>query len=225
MALFFNNRRDMGNIAMGGGMYPSDPMQDERFGVDPATQGAVDRYASLPAPVMEGRKGGGFGDVLRALAGGVLDGVATHYGAEAGYSGARKRQQDIMDRARAAAEARQNEWQDWKQRQDYTRENQAPADPYRTEDNVGNVWEIGADGKKRLLFADDTPKYYMQGDQAIQIPNQYASGGSQGGGMASGAQEGATATNPQTGEKLMFRGGQWVPAGGGTGNGAGGFRP
>lgn len=37
--------------------------------------------------------------------------------------------------------------------------------------------------------------------------------------------EGATATNPQTGEKIQFRNGQWVPVGGGSGNATGGFRP
>lgn len=36
-------------------------------------------------------------------------------------------------------------------------------------------------------------------------------------------QEGATATNPQTGEKIIFRNGQWQSAGGSVGNGAGGF--
>lgn len=37
-------------------------------------------------------------------------------------------------------------------------------------------------------------------------------------------QEGATATNPQTGEKIIFRNGQWQAAGGGGGNATGGFR-
>lgn len=31
-------------------------------------------------------------------------------------------------------------------------------------------------------------------------------------GQSGGISEGATATNPQTGQKIMFRGGQWVPA-------------
>ena len=42
-------------------------------------------------------------------------------------------------------------------------------------------------------------------------------------GASGGVQEGATATNPQTGEKIMFRGGQWVPVGGGGGNVTGNF--
>lgn len=36
-------------------------------------------------------------------------------------------------------------------------------------------------------------------------------------------QEGATATNPKTGQKLQFKNGQWVPVGGGSGNATGGF--
>jgi hypothetical protein len=43
--------------------------------------------------------------------------------------------------------------------------------------------------------------------------------------VGGGVQEGATATNPQTGEKLIFRGGQWQPMGGGAGNSVGGFQP
>ena len=36
-------------------------------------------------------------------------------------------------------------------------------------------------------------------------------------------QEGATATNPTTGEKIVFRNGAWVPMGGASGNAGGGF--
>lgn len=36
-------------------------------------------------------------------------------------------------------------------------------------------------------------------------------------------QEGVTATNPKTGQKLMLKGGKWVPTGGGSGNATGGF--
>lgn len=38
-----------------------------------------------------------------------------------------------------------------------------------------------------------------------------------------GAQEGQTATNPQTGEKIIFRNGGWQPMGGASGNAGGGF--
>ena len=38
-------------------------------------------------------------------------------------------------------------------------------------------------------------------------------------------QEGATATNPQTGEKIIYRNGRWEPMGGTAGNGGGNFPP
>jgi len=52
-------------------------------------------------------------------------------------------------------------------------------------------------------------------------PGGYAAGAPVGGAF----REGQTATNPQTGEKIQFRGGQWVPMGGGSGNATGGFQP
>lgn len=36
-------------------------------------------------------------------------------------------------------------------------------------------------------------------------------------------QDGATATNPQTGEKIQYRNGAWIPMGGASGNAGGGF--
>lgn len=52
------------------------------------------------------------------------------------------------------------------------------------------------------------------------VPNP---GGAAAGAPAGGYQEGATATNPQTGEKIIFRNGAWQPMGGTAGNGGGGF--
>ncbi|MGX7895466.1 hypothetical protein [Tsuneonella sp. HG222] len=43
--------------------------------------------------------------------------------------------------------------------------------------------------------------------------------------VSGGAREGATATNPQTGQKIQFRNGRWVPMGGGGSNVTGGFQP
>jgi len=52
-------------------------------------------------------------------------------------------------------------------------------------------------------------------------PGGYAAGQP----VSGGFQEGQTATNPQTGQKVQFRGGQWVPMGGSGGNVTGGFQP
>lgn len=97
----------------------------ERFGVDPMTQGAVDQFAALPAPIMEGRKGGGFGEVLKALAGGVLDGIATHNGAAPGYAGAREARQ----RAVAAMQERQNALQDYEAKRQIDQRYEGPPEP------------------------------------------------------------------------------------------------
>lgn len=72
------------------------------------------------------------------------------------------------------------------------------------------------------------PKYLSvpEGGGVVNVrdPNavqQWNSGVQAGGGVT----EGATATNPQTGERIIFRNGQWVPAtGGASGNAGGNFR-
>lgn len=48
-----------------------------------------------------------------------------------------------------------------------------PAQPYRFEDNAGNVWSVGTDGQPQRIFTDVVPKYYIQGDQAIEVPNPF----------------------------------------------------
>lgn len=80
--------------------------------------------------------------------------------------------------------------------------------------------------KATEIWQADAAKYIPVqpgGSVAEVLPGQaprYAIGG----GQAAGIQEGATATNPQTGEKVIYRGGQWVPMGGGVSNGTGGFQ-
>lgn len=94
-------------------------------------------------------------------------------------------------------------------------------------DRVREIWSIG----ERKLIPTQPGGGVARYDpvtgrtEMVIVPNTggYAAGAAAGGG---GIQEGATATNPQTGEKIQFRGGQWVPMGGGSGgNVGGGFRP
>ncbi len=73
--------------------------------------------------------------------------------------------------------------------------------PYRFEDNAGNVWEIGDDKQPRRIFTDEIPKMYIQGDQAINVPNPWATQGAP--------------TAPV---------GKLTPLGGAGGNASGGFR-
>lgn len=55
-------------------------------------------------------------------------------------------------------------------------------------------------------FKDELDKIMTYADDVIGRLNAVETGG------GSDFQEGQTATNPQTGQKIMFRGGQWVPA-------------
>lgn len=75
--------------------------------------------------------------------------------------------------ARDAAAKRAADREDWQWKQEYEAAHPKPQQPYRTEDNVGNVWEIGPDGQPRRIFTDTTPRYYIQGDRAVEIPNPY----------------------------------------------------
>lgn len=70
---------------------------------------------------------------------------------------------------------RQMDWEDWTRKYEYERSNPKPsnAQPYRWEDNAGNVWQYGAGGQPERIFTDVVPKYYVQGDQAVQIANPY----------------------------------------------------
>jgi len=56
----------------------------------------------------------------------------------------------------------------WKQ------QNEKPANPYRTQDNAGNVWEQGQDGQFNRIFTDNTPKQIIQNGMLINVPNPYA---------------------------------------------------
>jgi hypothetical protein len=49
--------------------------------------------------------------------------------------------------------------------------------PILREDNAGNVWQMNpANGQWNLSRADSIPKYYIQGDRAVEIANPYAAG-------------------------------------------------
>lgn len=80
--------------------------------------------------------------------------------------------------------------------------------------------------KVAQIWQTESTKYIpvtAGGSVAAAAPGQdprYIIGGAPSGGPAAGGgvSEGATATNPQTGERIIFKGGQWVPMGGGGSN-------
>lgn len=65
---------------------------------------------------------------------------------------------------------------------------------------VGEIWT-----------ASEAKPYVVGGETRLYQPKIGGPGQAVGGGVT----EGQTATNPQTGEKIIYQGGQWVPMGGG----------
>lgn len=90
------------------------------------------------------------------------------------------------------------------------------AQPYRWEDNAGNVWERGADGTNQRIFTDIAPKQIVANGQLITSTNPFVDGGqsSTPAPPAGMPQPGAIVADPRQ-----------PNAGGGAGNGVGTFRP
>lgn len=143
-------------------------------GVMPGDQPPVDMGDfSKPKP-----KGGLFGSGIQwqQIAGALGDALMMANGQQPLYTPmmAEQRQREFM--LKRAEQQRQQQLQDQIALYDYKRAHPEPstAQPYRWEDNAGNVWEYGQDGQPKRIFTDVVPKYYVQGDRALQIPNPYS---------------------------------------------------
>jgi hypothetical protein len=108
--------------------------------------------------------------------------------------------------------------------------------PYRFEDRERGLVALGKMGG----YLKDPPKpdiratepggglYAINPDGSVRVlvqPNDGSAPMGQPAPQSGGVQEGATATNPQTGQKIIYRGGQWVPVGGAGSNAGGNFPP
>ncbi len=120
-----------------------------------ATTGIGDGLAApqLPEPPAYQRPStgrmivGGMGDVLQQWAGGRPT-----------FAPAMQAQRQAAQEAAQYQRQRADQFTDWRDKQDYTRANPAPAAPYRFTSNDGDVYEMGPDGQPKRLFDDPTPK-------------------------------------------------------------------
>lgn len=214
-----------GSSGMGGNASlvatPEQEAESERlagmFGMGAPAQPAIgDVSEASPIP----NRGGGLfgqGGIGRGIAGAIGDALLQQGGAQPIYAPQMMLRQRAQDDEAQYQRRRADENTDWQSRQQWSLEHKAPGNPYRFEDNAGNVYERGDDGQNNLIFTDPNDKTFMNGNQLVTVPNVVRQGQSATGG---GAAEGSTATNPTTGEKVQFRGGQWVPVGGAAPAGA-----
>lgn len=173
-----------------------------RLNLDNNTQQAIDSYASMPPAPSEPERPSSFwrgGDKFRWQDGlaGILAAAGDALSERSGIKGGAVNmlaggRMDALELARKAREGQQTltdliasgltpqqarvvmsgkgKIGDFNQQQA----------PYRFEDNAGNVWQIGADGQPTRIFTDRIPKMYIQGDQAVQVPNPFADEASSG---------------------------------------------
>lgn len=163
--------------------------------------------------------------------GGILaDALAGAAGKEGPYLAAMQAQQAQAAKIADEQRRRSLDMSDWQAKYDYEAKNPRPssAQPYRWEDNAGNVWERGPDGSNQRIFTDVVPKFYVQGDQAVQIGNPYAGK----------TEPGPSTTPPAAAISMLQQNPALAPqfdakygpgasarfTGGGASNGAGGFR-
>lgn len=89
---------------------------------------------------------------------------------------------------------------------------------------------IAQAGQAKAFLEQQAPKYMAapEGAGLINVKDPAAIAAWNAGATqpqaAPSVQDGATATNPQTGEKIVFRGGQWQPIGGAVSNGGSNFQ-
>jgi len=165
------------------------------------------------------------------LIGVIGDAMQVFGGGQATYmNGVREQQQraELMrERAMLAQQERQTGWQDYVRKQEYERDNPAAPQPTEFErilkasglPEAQQVTLMQQYAQNRANPVQGVKTYDADGNETLQFMRPSAMG------QQSGPQEGATASNPKTGEKLVFTNGAWKPAGGSVGNGTGGFQP
>lgn len=136
-----------------------------------------------------------------------------------------KAEQDSL----AAQAKREAEMLDWRAKYDYEMKNPKPVNNDTVNDYnfiLGTLGKEVADNYLRNL-GDRFITTTLPNDQFYAGPQSGlpAALGGQAATPQAGPQEGATATNKQTGEKLQFRGGKWVPMGGAAASASRPFAP
>lgn len=116
----------------------------------------------------------GEGGVGRAIAGNIGDFLLQQSGMDPIYAPVMQQRQAMQyDQQQRELQRRQG-LEDWVAKQEWEAKNRPPT---YFDDNAGNRWAIGADGKPKLAFRDPTQKYVQQvvtdpdgSQRLIQVP-------------------------------------------------------
>lgn len=184
------------------------------------------QQAPSPAPASTGFFGnGGAG---RAIAGSVGDALLQLGRMQPIYGPAMQRQQEFARQKQLLAARGQQEQQQFQDQWNYKLAHPEPTDDAFTRAlSLAGVDATSDQGKQLALqrahaLAQDPNDQFvatsLPGDRFYAGPKSglAAALGAVAGTAAPGYQEGATATNPSTGQKLVFRSGQWQPLSGGV---------
>lgn len=167
MGLFGTRRNPMTPFKFGMPAPSTPPMDKTPWSINP--DGGPDWSAGASAP-QQSMTPSGKPNIL----GIISDGLLAAGGGQPIYMQYAAMQRQAQAAAQAAEAKRQADLQDYGAKLKMEADLK-PKDPYRWRDNAGNLWEIGQNGQERRVHTDMTPKYYVQGDSAIEIPNAYAS--------------------------------------------------
>ena len=116
----------------------------------------------LPEPPVKKPSFFGQGGTGRGIAGGIGDFLLQQAGARPIYAPAMQAQHEAALQQAQAQQQREAGMSDWLAKQQWERDNPAPAPPRYFEANDGDQYRIGADGKPERLFDDPTPKIDYQ---------------------------------------------------------------
>lgn len=189
----------------------------------PMQMGGLPMGAPMPMPQKKPgffSKGGAWVDVLGAFGDAFSENGPV-------YAQQKAQRNRLMQEQQMAEQKRQQDRENFLFEESYKRANPMPAQPTEFERLVRSS---GLPEAQQVQLMQDyvrnranpiqgVPYTDEHGNTGLQFirPNQQAP-------QQNAIQEGATATNPQTGEKVIFRNGAWQPMGGSVGNGTGGFQ-
>lgn len=143
----------------------------------------------------------------RRIAGYLADFLAGMNGQSGPYASILQQEREAEERQRMFEQQRRAGFDDFVQRKTWERDNMpSQSSPHYWETNDGSLGMVGPDGKPQILYKDPTPK-----TDWIQVKDPVTGAIS-------------IVAKPIGGALPTFTAEDWDKAGGGTGNGVGGFR-